>query len=142
MKKVVYSIAGIVTLILAGVFIYRALDSSLVYYVLPSEYAAASQEYEGRRLRLGGIVEPGSVAFDNQNLLLAFNVTDSLQTYPVSHRGAPPDLFKENTGVVIEGHFEEGVFKSNEVLVKHSEVYEPPKDGQPIDLEELKDTLQ
>ena len=142
MKKVVYGTLGIAVLILAGIFIYRALDSSLVYYVLPSEYAAASEDYEGRRLRLGGIVEPGSVEFDDQNLLLAFNVTDSLQTYPVSHRGAPPDLFKENTGVVIEGQFEGGVFNSNEVLVKHSEVYEPPKDGSPIDLEQLKETLQ
>ena len=90
----------------------------------------------------GEIVEHGSIDFDDRELQLAFQVTDSLETYPVQHSGTPPELFQENTGVVVEGRFEDGVFVSDNLLVKHSEVYEAPAEGQHIDLEELKDTLQ
>ena len=142
MKKLIYAIAGVAILGIAGALIYQALNSSLVYFILPNEYAAHPAKYEDRRIRLGGIVEPGSVQYDNQNLQLAFAITDSIKTYPVTHVGAPPELFKENTGVVVEGHFDGETFKSDKLLIKHSEVYEPPADGQPIDIEMLKDTLQ
>ena len=142
MKKAVYGVSGVAILIIAGFLIYQALSSSLVYFILPSEFAANPTQYEDRRIRLGGIVAPESVQYDDQNLQLAFQITDSYQTYTVQHVGAPPELFRENTGVVVEGSFEGQTFKSDELLIKHSEVYEPPADGQPIDIEELKDTLQ
>lgn len=141
-KKLIYSLAGVGILGLAGFFIYKALNSSLVYFVLPYEYAAKAQEYGSKRLRLGGVVEEGSVVFDEKTLMLAFNVTDDTVSYPVSHRGAPPDLFRENMGVVVEGHFKDGVFESNEVLIKHTEEYKPAEAGQPIDIDMLRDTLQ
>lgn len=142
MKRWIYGLLGIGVLAFAGVLIQRALSDSLVYFILPSEYAAEPEEYQDRRIRLGGIVSPGTVAFDDQALQLAFEVTDSLETYPVRHTGTPPELFQENTGVVVEGRFEDGVFVSDNLLVKHSEVYEAPEDGEPIDVEALKDTLQ
>ena len=142
MKRWIYGLLGIGLLGVAGVLMQRALSDSLVYFILPSEYAAAPSEYQERRIRLGGIVSPGTVRFDDTALQLAFDVTDSLETYPVRHSGTPPELFQENTGVVIEGRFEDGVFVSDNLLVKHSEVYEAPKDGEPIDIEVLKDTLQ
>ena len=141
-KKMLYSAAGVGLLLLAGLFIYQALNSSLVYFILPSEYAQAQSEYDDKRLRLGGVVEEGSIDFDEQTLLLAFNVTDTIATYPVSYQGAPPDLFQENSGVVVEGHFEDAVFQSNNVLIKHTEEYEPVEAGQPIDIEMLRETLQ
>ncbi len=142
MKRWIYGVLGIGVLVGAGFLIQRALSDSLVYFILPSEYASSGGEYDDRRIRLGGIVAPGTVAFDDQALQLAFEVTDSLMTYPVRHTGTPPELFQENTGVVVEGRFENGVFVSDNLLVKHSEVYEPPADGEPIDIEALKDTLQ
>ncbi len=142
MKKTVYGISGVAILIIAGFLIYQALSSSLVYFILPSEFAANPTQYEDRRIRLGGIVAPESVEYDDQNLQLAFQITDSYQTYTVQHVGAPPELFRENTGVVVEGSFDGQTFKSDELLIKHSEVYEPPADGQPLDIEELKETLQ
>ena len=142
MKRGIYIALAAVILAFAGMLIYRALSSSLVYFILPSEYAKAPQEYQDRRLRLGGIVEEGSVAFDTEDLRLSFLVTDSLQTYPVSHFGSPPELFKENTGVVVEGHFEDGVFVSDNLLVKHSEVYEAPEPGEEVNVEALKESLQ
>jgi len=140
-RRWIYALLGIGVLALAGVLIQRALTDSLVYFILPSEYAADPGAYAERRIRLGGIVLNDSVAFDDERLELAFFVTDSLQTYPVRHTGTPPELFRENTGVVVEGRFEEGVFVSDNLLVKHSEVYQA-EDGHPIDIEELKDSLQ
>ena len=137
-----YALAGVLVLGVAGLMVYRALSSSLVYFVLPSEYAADPAEYAGRRLRLGGFVEPGSVNYDDKNLQLAFKVTDRFQTYPVHYKGAPPNLFREDTGVVIEGSFDGDTFQGDNLLIKHSEVYEAPKDGEPLDLENLRDTLQ
>ncbi len=141
MKKLVYSIAGVAVLVFAGFLVYRAMNAGLTYFILPNEYAQHQDRYEGRRVQLGGIVEPGSVKFDEQALLLNFNITDTFQTYPVSYTGAPPDLFKDNTGVVIEGEFDNGVFISNVVKVKHSEQYRPPAQGEEVDLEQLKETL-
>ena len=142
MKRGIYIALATIILVFAGMLIYRALSSSLVYFILPSEYARTPEEYEDRRLRLGGIVEAGSVEFDTDGLRLTFHVTDSLQTYPVRHFGSPPELFQENTGVVVEGHFEEGVFVSDNLLVKHSEVYQAPKPGEPVNVEALKESLQ
>ena len=141
MKRFAYAVVGIGVLAFAGVLIQRALSDSLVYFILPSEYASEPHRYDERRIRLGGIVEPGTIAFDGDELVLAFDVTDSIETFAVRHRGTPPDLFQESTGVVIEGRFENGVFHSDNLLVKHSEVYEAPEDGY-IDLDELKDALQ
>ncbi len=108
---------------------------------MPSEYAQNSSEYVNRRIRLAGIVEEGSVKPDNENLRLHFIISDSIESYPVSHLGPQPDLFREGTGVVVEGKFEEGVFMSDNLLIKHSEVYEAPKDGE-IDIDQLRESLQ
>lgn len=126
---------------IAGFMIYQALSSSLVYFILPSEYAAKAHEFDGRRLRLGGIVQTGSVGYDQQELQLTFLVTDSFQSYPVRHRGTPPELFQENVGVVVEGSFHDGVFVSDNLLIKHSEVYRPP-DTDHFDLNLLRESLQ
>ncbi|HEX7005256.1 MAG TPA: cytochrome c maturation protein CcmE [Trueperaceae bacterium] len=142
MRRGVYIALAAVILAFAGMLIYRALSSSLVYFILPSEYAKSPQQYDDRRLRLGGIVEAGSVDFDTEDLRLTFHVTDSVVTYPVRHFGAPPELFQENTGVVVEGHFEDGVFVSDNLLVKHSEVYQAPEPGEPVNVEALKESLQ
>ncbi len=139
MKRLFYSIAGVALLGVAGFFIYQALASSLVYFIVPSEYAAAPERYDGR-IRLGGIVEAKSIKFDNERLELGFNVTDGVQTYPVRYSGAPPELFKADTGVVVVGNFDEGTFVSNEVLVKHSSEYRPAE-GQ-INISDLKDALE
>lgn len=139
-RKWGYAVAGVAVLVIAGAMIYQALSTSLVYFILPNEYAADPGRYDERRLRLGGIVQERTVAFDEGDLRLTFQVTDGLVSYPVRHFGAPPDLFQENVGVVIEGHFENGTFLSDNVLVKHSEVYEA--DHGAIDIEDLRESLK
>jgi cytochrome c-type biogenesis protein CcmE len=136
-----YGLAGVAVLVVAGYMIFQALGTSLVYFVLPNEHAANPDQFDGRRIRLGGIVALGTVAFDERDLQLTFAVTDGITSYPVRHTGAPPELFKENTGVVIEGRFEDGTFQSDNVLVKHSEVYEAEADGH-IDIDLLRESLK
>jgi cytochrome c-type biogenesis protein CcmE len=140
-RRMGYAVAGVAVLVLAGYMIFQALGTSLVYFVLPNEHAANPGQYDGRRLRLGGIVALGTVAFDERDLQLTFNVTDGIMTYPVRHTGAPPELFKENTGVVVEGRFEGDTFRSDNVLVKHTEVYEAEPGGH-IDIGRLRESLK
>ena len=135
-----YSLAGVALLGVAGMFIYQALSNSLVYFIVPSEYAAAPAKYAGR-IRLGGLVEAKSIKFDDKALNLAFKVTDGVQTYPVRYSGAPPELFKADTGVVVVGQFDQGTFVSNEVLIKHSAEYRP-EEGKQVSVQELKKALE
>lgn len=141
-RKILYAIFGVGVLVAAGFMVSSALQTSLVYFVLPSEYARDVNSFENRNLRLGGLVKVGSVNFDSDNLQLHFVITDDIQDYAVTYDGAPPDLFMENGGVVIEGKFDQhGTFVGNNLLVKHSNDYQAPPDGQPIDIEALKDSL-
>ncbi len=139
-RKVIYGIVGVAVLGLAGYFTFQALSSSLVYFLLPGEYAQQEAQYVDRRVRLGGIVAPGSMNMDEQAVRLNFVLADSQRGYPVSHAGSPPALFTEGVGVVVEGSFENGVFQSDNLLVRHSEVYEV-EDGH-IDDEELREALK
>lgn len=140
-RRLVYGLLGVGVLVVAGYMINQALTTSLVYFILPNEYAASPDQYDGRRIRLGGLVAPASVRFDDFDLQLTFLVTDGIESYPVQHVGAPPELFRENAGVVMEGSFDKGTFVSDNLLIKHSEVYEAPEDGH-IDVEELRRSLQ
>src|SRR5690606_11991063 len=105
MIRIVYARLGGAVLAVAGFLIARALQSSLVYFILPSEYARDAASFDGKRVRLGGLVEAGSVNFDDTQLHLTFQITDGIKGYQVQYDGAPPDLFQENGGVVIEGRF-------------------------------------
>lgn len=140
MKRLLYSLAGVLVLAGAGFFFYKALAGSLVYFILPSEYAAAPQKYTGK-IRLGGLVEAKGLKYNDKDLQLNFNITDSVKSYPVRYSGTPPEMFKADTGVVVVGKFEGDTFVSNEVLIKHSEEYKP-EEGKKISLDELKNALE
>jgi len=139
-KRLIYSLAGVGLLGVAGFFIYQALSSSLVYFITPSEYAAEPERYAGH-IRLGGLVEANSVNYNADTSELSFKVWDGYAASDVLYSGAPPELFKENTGVVVVGQFEDSTFVSDELLVKHTEVYRPAE-GEKVSIEELKDALQ
>ncbi len=142
LKKMIYALLGVAVLATAGFLISKALQSSLVYFILPSEYARDADSFDGRRIRMGGLVETGSVAFDEAQLHLTFQITDGIAGYKVQYDGAPPDLFQENGGVVIEGKFHDDVFIGDNLLVKHSEDYKAPPEGEAIDVDALKESLR
>jgi cytochrome c-type biogenesis protein CcmE len=109
--------------IAAGLVLY-ALNDAIVFFYTPSE-ALTRQIAEGKRFRLGGLVEKGSLKHGD-GASVTFTVTDTDRTMPVSYHGQLPDLFREGQGVVAEGRLGPGgVFKADTVLAKHDETYMP-----------------
>ncbi len=127
--KTKYLIGFLIIVAAIAYLAFGGLGNSLVYYVLPSEYAENPARYEGKRIRLGGLVKEGTVRYDPKTLDLRFVVTDGVVDIPVEHRGTPPELFKDNQGVVVEGRFDGEVFKGENLLIKHSETYRAPEGG-------------
>ena len=81
----------------------------------------------GRSVRIGGLVETGSLSRPGGATIL-FKVTDLKETVPVSYTGLLPDLFREGQGVVVEGKLDsQGLFIADQVLAKHDERYMPPE---------------
>jgi cytochrome c-type biogenesis protein CcmE len=104
-----------------------AFQSSVEFFVSPSEIAAGT-ESPGRTLRLGGLVEAGSVQHSTPggHPLVRFAVTDGKSTVDVTYSGALPDLFREGQGIVAIGTVQRnGTFRADEVLAKHDENYMP-----------------
>jgi len=105
-----------------------SLTSAIVYYLTPTELAAASS---AGGVRLYGIVEPGSVRWATTTSTLSFQITDGTTSMEVTSRSLPTGLFRDGIGVVLAGRLTgPGAFAADEILVKHSEVYEPLRPGE------------
>lgn len=101
-----------------------ALSGEITLYKTPTEIVEQPIT-EGRRLRIGGLVEVGSVIRKDGGEV-EFKVTDTANVVPVTYRGLLPDLFQEGQGVVAEGKLDEsGLFQADTVLAKHDERYMP-----------------
>ena len=126
------ALAAVGVLVIAfGWLIYGGLDSNVVYFLTPKELLAKGAEGYDKPMRLGGQVKPGSVVWDEQKLDLRFAVTDGTGEIKVQSKGAPPQMFKDGQGVVVEGRYgHDGVFKSTSVMVKHSNEYKAPTKGE------------
>ena len=100
-----------------------AMQDSVTFFFSPSE-ATAEAVPEGRVIRLGGLVEAGSV--EQTGADVAFSITDNAATSRVVFHGDLPDLFREGQGIVAQGRFgPDRVFKADTVLAKHDETYMP-----------------
>jgi len=116
-------LAGVVLVAAAGLVFY-ALSDRITFFTTPSDIAAKLPE-PGQRVRLGGMVEAGSLVKEADGQV-AFVVTDGAATVPVSYRGLLPDLFREGQGVVTEGTVgPDGHFTADTILAKHDETYMP-----------------
>ena len=103
-----------------------ALEDSIVFFYSPSDVAEKNIK-PGQRIRLGGLVEKGSVK-RGENTTVEFSVTDTAKTIAVRYTGVLPDLFREGQGVVAEGKLgADGSFVAESVLAKHDENYMPPE---------------
>ncbi|MBO3759505.1 cytochrome c maturation protein CcmE [Ciceribacter sp. L1K23] len=119
-------IAGGMSFIVAAVLLVMfAFGQTIAYFYVPGDLAKVQLE-PGTRIRLGGLVENGSVK-RGEGSTVSFTVTDTLSTVPVTYTGILPDLFREGQGVVAEGSFQAGssVFVADTVLAKHDETYMP-----------------
>jgi len=115
---------ALVVLAIAAGLVLNALRDSIVFFSTPT-MAAEKQVPVGKRFRLGGMVEQGSLV-RGDNLAVSFKVSDGGATLPVTYKGILPDLFREGQGVVAEGALDaSGTFKADTVLAKHDENYMP-----------------
>src|SRR5690349_19979266 len=100
-----------------------AVRDSIVFFNSTSHIAGKSVASAGR-IRMGGLVEPGSVD-RGPELRIQFKVTDGNAAIPVTYKGTLPDLFREGQGVVVDGRYANGMFTADTVLAKHDERYMP-----------------
>ena len=111
-------------LAVAAGLVLNAMQDSIVFFSTPT-MAMEKPAPVGKRFRLGGMVEQGSLV-RGDNLAVSFKVSDGGATLPVTYKGILPDLFREGQGVVAEGALDSaGVFKADTVLAKHDENYMP-----------------
>jgi cytochrome c-type biogenesis protein CcmE len=126
------ALSAVAVLVIAfGWLIYGGIDNNVVYFLTPKELAAKGEKGFDVPVRLGGQVKPGSVKWDDKALDLRFAVTDGTGEIAVHSKGAPPQMFKDGMGVVVEGRYgRDGVFQSTSLMVKHSNEYKAPKAGE------------
>lgn len=109
----------------------RGLSGSLSYYMTPSEIARSPAAVEGRDIRVGGFVEPGSVRRDGS--AVRFVLTDGTTSLPVVQTSGVPPLFRGGSGAVVEGVYQaDGIFAAQDVVVKHDNTYQPPSPGAAV----------
>ena len=122
-RRLYFVLLGMLALGAAVALVLTAISDSLVYFYSPTDIVS-QRIPEGRRMRIGGLVEEGSVKKDGK--MVAFKVTDITNALPVVYAGILPDLFREGQGVVVEGRMEkDGQVHASEVLAKHDEKYMP-----------------
>lgn len=123
-KRLSIILGGLAVLGVAVFLVALVLRDQIVFFYTPSEIAEKNVQ-AGARIRLGGLVEKGSVV-KNDGATVTFKVTDTIKTLNVTYKGQLPDLFREGQGVVAEGVMEaSGEFKADTVLAKHDENYMP-----------------
>lgn len=124
-QRLVLVVIALVALIGAGLLAAWALRSQASYFYVPEQMVASPPEAD-RGVRLGGMVQQGSIETLADGITVAFVVGDGKATVPVRFTGIVPDLFVEGSGVVAEGKLRaDGVFVADNLLAKHDENYVP-----------------
>ena len=120
-----------VVLVGMGYLIWGGIGSNLVYFYTPTELLAKGAAAYDKSARLGGMVEASTVHWDADTRELRFGITDGDTTVSVVSVGTPPQMFTEGQGVVVEGIYTpEHVFRSNKLMIKHSNEYRAPDPGK------------
>jgi cytochrome c-type biogenesis protein CcmE len=127
-QRLALVLAAIVALFVAALLAMWGLRSQAAYFFTPADIVAGKAA-QGQAIRLGGMVEQGSVRHRPDGITIAFTVTDGKARTPVMFRGIVPDLFREGSGVVAEGRMRSGTFVADTILAKHDERYMPPQLG-------------
>jgi cytochrome c-type biogenesis protein CcmE len=124
-RRLYLVLGGLGTLALVSGFVLSALSDNLVFFYSPTDLRAKAVP-DGQRVRIGGLVETGSVTHEADGRTIEFRVTDGKEDVPVTYTGVVPDLFREGQGVIVEGALApNGDFRAAEVLAKHDEKYMP-----------------
>jgi cytochrome c-type biogenesis protein CcmE len=132
-------VVAVAALVLAGgalaTIAFGKMGENLVYYWSPSQLLAQGEKAVGPTIRLGGMVQPGSITWNADKTHLDFKVADgkdaTAKIVQVSSDEIPPQMFREGIGVVVEGTYDKSnVFRTTRLMVNHSNEYRPPKSGE------------
>lgn len=142
-QRLLLAVIAVFALLGAGLIAAAALREEASYFYTPTTLASANVA-PGKAIRLGGMVQKGSIVRAADGVSITFTVQDKDKTQKVAYRGITPDLFVEGSGVVADGRLgPDGVFIADSLLAKHDENY-VPKELADIDMssaEHTKDTL-
>lgn len=140
-QRLVLVVIALIAIVGAGLLAAYALRNEVNYFYLPDQMAANPPEI-GQAVRLGGMVQEGSITTLADGITVSFVVTDKESaTVPVRYTGILPDLFVEGSGVVADGRLDDGgVFVADELLAKHDENY-VPRELQDLDQHSADQTL-
>ncbi|MFN3424955.1 MAG: cytochrome c maturation protein CcmE [Novosphingobium meiothermophilum] len=138
-QRLVLLVIALVALIGAGLLAAYALSNQASYFYVPADLVKDPPE-QGRAIRLGGMVEKGSLKTRPDGITIDFVVGDGKARVPVRYTGITPDLFVEGSGVVAEGRMEGNVFVADNLLAKHDENYVPRQMGD-MSAEQIKQVV-
>ena len=134
-----FAVAAVAFIVIA----WGGINKNLVYYWTPTDLHAAGDKAYGATIRLGGMVSAGSIKNRTGASGLEFDVHDAAGMVHVKSMGVPPQMFRENIGVVVEGTMTKGgYFQCNRLMVSHNNEYKAPKGGHPIDKKELEKLMR
>lgn len=120
-----------------GLIMYAAGENMDLFYtpkqIIHGHNDTGEKPEVGERLRIGGLVVPGSVERNDRNLDVKFDLIDDGAKVTVTYTGILPDLFREGQGIIAQGHLTSATeIKAFEVLAKHDEEYMPPEVAEAI----------
>ena len=126
-RRLYIVLTGLLLLGGATALVLTAFEENILFFYSPSDLQAEPPP-PGRVIRMGGLVEEGTVEKSGDSVAVSFRITDLSHSIPVTYSGILPDLFREGQGVVTQGVLgPDGVFQAQEVLAKHDETYMPPE---------------
>lgn len=123
-RRLYLVLGGLALLGTTAALVLSALGNDLVFFYGPTQLIA-KHIANGQYVRLGGLVQDGSIKHLGNGLTIDFRITDGKTAVPVTYTGILPDLFRAGQGVVVEGRLEHGTFDATTVLAKHDQRYMP-----------------
>ncbi len=139
-----WGIAGFVVVLAVVAISSLNFGGNLVYFYTPVEAKTKVSELAGKTIKIGAMVNTGSVQWDSSAVTLKFTMGDMQgNDINVTHKGSPPDLFKEGQGVVAEGRLSDNGsdFTAHRLMVKHSEEYQKPGDHTQMNRALIEDSM-
>jgi cytochrome c-type biogenesis protein CcmE len=127
-QRLVLALLAVIAVLAAVLLAMWGLRDRAAYFFTPVEIVVGKAE-QGRAIRLGGMVEQGSLRQAKDGVTHSFIIADGEAQVPVRYRGITPDLFREGSGVVAEGRMQGDIFIADNILAKHDERYMPPQLG-------------
>lgn len=125
-RRTLMVLAAVSASIVLVILVSQVFRQNLMYFYSATE-VVKGEVPEQARIRLGGLVVPGSVKRQPASLRVDFELADCEHRVTVGYEGILPDLFREGQGIVATGRLHDGAFVADEVLAKHDENYIPPE---------------